>query len=332
MPAEKPADSWIVTEFEIIRTYFATQPVRRADVHLGIGDDAAVVQAPPSMETVVTTDVLVAGVHFFDDVDPAALGHKSLAVNLSDLAAMGAAPAWFLLDLTMPKVDKAWLDAFAGGLHELAQVYQVQLIGGDTSSGPLAVAIAALGLVPQGKSMRRDGAHVGDVIYVTGALGDAALALAARRGEHGIAPNDVAAARQRLERPDPRIAEGMGLRDFASGAIDISDGLIADLGHVLEASKVGARVNLGAIPVSAIYRAQMRKIGLDYALAGGDDYELCVTVPPANASRAEAFALASGFALTRIGEVTTGNVLEIVDSMGRPYQPKRKGHEHFARE
>jgi len=320
-----------VTEFEIIRAYFATQPVQRADVRLGIGDDAAVVQAPPSMETVITTDVLVAGVHFFDDVDPAALGHKALAVNLSDLAAMGAAPAWFLLDLTLPKVDKAWLEAFAHGLHELALTYQVQLIGGDTSSGPLAVAITAIGLVPQGKSMRRDGARPGDLIYVTGTLGDAALVLAARRGEYGVTAGDVAAVRQRLERPDPRIAEGVGLRDLASSAIDISDGLIADLGHVLEASKVGARVNLGAIPVSATYRAQMRKIGLDYALAGGDDYELCVTVPRADAIRAESLALASGFSLTRIGEIIIGNTLEILDSMGRPYQPKRKGYEHFTR-
>ena len=319
-----------MTEFEIIRAYFATQPVQRADVHLGIGDDAAVVQAPPSMETVITTDVLVAGVHFSKDVSPAALGHKALAVNLSDLAAMGAAPAWFLLDLTLPKVDNTWLDAFARGLHDLALVYQAQLIGGDTSSGPLSVAITAIGLVPQGKSMRRDGAHAGDVIYVTGTLGDAALVLAARRGEHAMTANDVAGARQRLDQPDPRVAEGVGLRDFASSAIDISDGLMADLGHILEASKVGARVNLGAIPVSPTYRAQMRKVGLDYALAGGDDYELCVTVPPANAVRAEALALASGFSLTRIGEIITGNTLEILDSMGRPYQPKRKGYQHFA--
>lgn len=319
-----------MTEFEIIRAYFATQPVQRADVHLGIGDDAAVVQAPPSMETVITTDVLVAGVHFAENVSPAALGHKALAVNLSDLAAMGAAPAWFLLDLTLPKVDNAWLDAFAHGIHELAQAYQAQLIGGDTSSGPLAVAITAIGLVPQGKCMRRDGAHAGDAVYVTGTLGDAALVLAARRGEHGMTANDVAAARRRLDQPDPRVAEGVGLRDFASSAIDISDGLISDLGHVLEASKVGARINLGAIPVSPTYRTQMRKIGLDYALAGGDDYELCVTVPPANAIRAEALALASGFSLTRIGEITGGNTLEILDSMGRPYQPKRKGYQHFA--
>ena len=320
-----------MTEFEIIRTYFATQPVQRADVRVGIGDDAAVVQAPPSMETVITTDILVAGVHFSENVDPADLGHKALAVNLSDLAAMGAAPAWFLLDLTLPKADEAWLNGFAGGLHELAQVYQVQLIGGDTSVGPLNVAVTAVGLVPQGKCMRRDGARPGDLIYVTGTLGDATLVLAARRGEHGISVNDVAAVRQRLDRPDPRVAEGVGLRDLASSAIDISDGLVADLGHVLEASKVGARVNLGAIPVSPTYRAHMRKIGLDYALAGGDDYELCVTVRSANAMRVEALALASGFSLTRIGEITTGDNLEILDSMGRAYQSRLKGYEHFTR-
>jgi len=320
-----------VNEFEIIRTYFATQPVRRADVHLGIGDDGAIVQAPPSMEIVMTSDVLVAGVHFFDNVDPASLGHKSLAVNLSDLAAMGATPAWFLLNLTLPKVENAWLHAFSGGLHELAQLYQVQLIGGDTSRGPLSVAITAIGLVPQGKAMRREGARVGDAIYVTGSLGDAALALAARQGEHGVTVGEVAAAVQRLDRPEPRVAEGVGLRDFASSAIDISDGLMADLIHVLEASHVGARVNLGTIPVSPTYRSQMRKVGLDYALAGGEDYELCVTVPVASGLRAEALALASGFSLTRIGEITTGDKLVVLDSMGRPYEPKTKGYDHFAR-
>jgi len=319
-----------VTEFELIRAYFASQPVRRADVHLGIGDDAAVVQAPPGMETVITTDVLVAGVHFLDDTDPVALGHKSLAVNLSDLAAMGAAPAWFVLDLTLPKIDRAWVDAYARGLHELAQSYRIQLVGGDTARGPLAIAITAIGLVPHGKCLRRSGARVGDMIYVTGTLGDAALALAAQRGEHGLASGDVAAVRHRLERPDPRIAEGIALRDGASSAIDVSDGLVADLGHVLEASKVGARLNLGAIPVSPTYRAQMRKIGLDYALAGGDDYELCFTVPPVQVSHINTLAIGSGFSFTAIGEVTAGNALEIYDSIGRIYQPKRKGFEHFA--
>ena len=179
--------------------------------------------------------------------------------------------------------------------------------------------------------MRRDGARVGDVIYVTGTLGDAALMLAARRGEHALSPDDAAAIRDRLERPVPRIAEGMELRNHVSSAIDISDGLVADLGHILEASAVGARLNLGAIPLSPTYRAHISQVGWDYALAGGDDYELCVTVPPARASRVDTLAEASGFALAAIGEITAGRTLEINDALGRAYRPKREGYQHFAR-
>lgn len=321
-----------MTEFDLIREYFAQQPVTRADVRIGIGDDAAVVRAPSGTDTVVTTDILTAGVHFFDDVDPAALGYKSLAVNLSDLAAMGAAPAWFLLDLMLPDVDTAWLRSFAGGLFELAQRHEVQLIGGDTSRGPLSIAITAIGLVPAGKGMRRSGARPGDVVYVTGTLGDAALALAQRRGECALAGADVAVIRDRLERPAPRIAEGLALRDLASSAIDISDGLIADLGHMLDAASVGARLNLTTIPLSETYRAHMPEIGWDYALGGGDDYELCVTVPPAKVSSVDALAEASGFSLAAVGEIIAGRGIEIADALGRVYQPKRKGFQHFASE
>lgn len=319
-----------MTEFELISTYFASQPVTRADTHVGIGDDAAVVQAPSGMETVVTTDVLVAGVHFLEDTDAAALGYKALAVNLSDLAAMGAAPAWFLLDLTLPETDAAWLKAFAGGLFGLAQEHEVQLVGGDTSRGPLSIAITAMGLVPEARSMRRRGARPGDVIYVTGTIGDAALTLATLRGEPVISSNELAAIRSRLERPVPRIAEGIALRDLASSAIDISDGLSADLGHILESSAVGARLNLSALPLSAVYRAHLSQLGWDYALAGGDDYELCITVPPAKVGRVDQLAEASGFRLSAIGEITESRGTEIYDALGRVYQPKQTGYQHFA--
>lgn len=283
------------------------------------------------MDTVVTTDVLVAGVHFPENTDPAALGHKALAVNLSDLAAMGAAPAWFLLDLTLPAPDADWLRAFAGGLFDLAQRHEVQLIGGDTSAGPLSIAITAIGVVPQGKCMRRAGARTGDVIFVTGTVGDAALALAALQGKETLADNDTETVRARLDRPLPRLAEGKALRDIATSAIDISDGLLVDLGHVLEASNVGARLNLTAIPLSAYYRRHLPQVGWDYALAGGDDYELCVTVPAAKVNRIDRLAETSGVQMTAIGEIVDGRGLEICDALGRAYHPKRKGFEHFAR-
>lgn len=319
-----------MNEFELIRNYFASQPVARGDTLVGIGDDAAVIQPPPGMDTVVTTDVLAANVHFFESIDPTALGHKSLAVNLSDLAAMGAVPAWFLLDLTLPEADADWLQAFAGGLFGLAQRYDVQLIGGDTARGPLSVAITAIGLVPEGKCMRRRGAQPGDVIYVTGTLGDAALTLAALRGERTLATDDLVVIRDRMDRPTPRVAEGIALRRQASSAIDISDGLTADLGHILQASGVGARLNLGALPLSAAYRKYLPQIGWDYALAGGDDYELCVTVPPGRVNSVDKLADASGFSMAAVGEITAGRTLEIYDALGRLYEPQRKGFEHFA--
>lgn len=319
-----------MTEFELIRTYFAAPPVTRGDVTVGIGDDAAVVRVPPGRDTVITTDALVAGVHFFEDADPEAVGHKALAVNLSDLAAMGAEPVWFLLDLTLPRPSAPWLRGFAAGLAELARRYQVQLIGGDTTRGPLAVVITALGLVPEAKALCRSGARPGDRIYVSGALGDAALALAVSRGRHRLAAPERAAIGARLERPMPRVSEGMALRDIASSAVDVSDGLLADLGHVLQASGVGARLTLDSIPLSAAYRAHLSEVGWDYALSGGDDYELCFTVPPAKREALEALTRERGFALTAIGEITSGAGLQVYDSQGRSYRPPRLGHDHFA--
>lgn len=319
-----------MTEFELIRSYFVQQNVSRPDVRIGIGDDAAYLRAPADIETVVTSDVLVSGVHFFDDVDPEALGHKSLAVNLSDLAAAGAEPAWFLLNLTLPNVDARWLERFAAGMFALAKANNVQLVGGDTTRGPLSIGITAIGFVPQGKGMLRSGARVGDAVYVTGALGDAALALASKRGTIRLSAKENEQVTQRLERPMPRLAEGLALRDVASSAIDISDGLLADLSHVLHASGIGARIELASVPLSVIYRAHLADVGFEHALAGGDDYELCFTVPPANLPALNALAAAQHFTFTRIGEITAGSALEIRDAAGNNYQPSRKGYEHFA--
>ncbi len=317
-----------MNEFELIRTYFACQPVARRDVALGIGDDAAVLQPPPGQQLVVTTDLLVSGVHFLPDVEPASLGHKALAVNLSDLAAMGAEPAWFLLNIALPLVDEKWLAGFCDGLFALARQYNVQLVGGDTSRGPLTIAIEAHGFVPAGQALTRSGARPGDRIFVTGTLGDAGLALRHRQGRLQLAAAELPACVKRLDRPMPRIEEGLLLRAVAASAIDISDGLVADLGHILEQSRAGARVDLGRLPVSSAYRAHLHDAGWDVALANGDDYELCFTVPPEKLTALE--KIKSRFPdITEIGIIESEPGLRIVDVAGKPYVPKTTGHDHF---
>ena len=317
-----------MNEFELIRTFFARQPVSRADVKIGIGDDAALLRPPHNQCLTVTSDLLVAGVHFFPDVDPVSLGHKALAVNLSDLAAMGAEPAWFLLNLTLPNVDVAWLEKFCQGMFELAREYNVQLVGGDTSRGPLAIGIEAHGFVPEAMALRRAAAKAGDRIYVTGTLGDAALALRHRRDEIRLPERDLAAVAGPLDRPTPRVREGMALRGIAHGAIDISDGLLADFGHILEMSEVGARLYLDRIPVSDVSRRHLKETGWETVLAGGDDYELCFTVPDKNVAALEKLRFACGFHC--IGEIEAAPGLRILDESGKPYHPKATGHDHFS--
>ena len=294
----------------------------------GIGDDAALLRPPHDQQLAVTTDLLVSGVHFFPDVDPESLGHKALAVNLSDLAAMGAEPAWFLLNLTLPEADTRWLERFCQGMFRLAREYNVQLVGGDTSRGPLAIAIEAHGFVPPSMTLRRSGAKAGDQIYVTGTLGDAALALQHRLGKLRLPERDLAAVAERLDRPTPRVREGMALRRIARGAIDISDGLVADLGHILERSQVGARVFLDRIPVSPRCRSHLRQAGWETVLAGGDDYELCFTVPRENIVALEKLQFSCGFQC--IGGIEQEPGLRIMDESGRPYHPQETGHDHFA--
>jgi thiamine-monophosphate kinase len=317
-----------MTEFELIRTFFARQDVARADVAAGIGDDAALLQPPAGQQLAVTSDLLVSGVHFLPDADPYLLGHKALAVNLSDLAAMGAEPAWFMLNLALPKADAAWLEPFCRGMFELAREHKVQLVGGDTSRGPLTIAIEAHGFVPAGQALRRSGAQAGDRIYVTGTLGDAALALRHRLGGIRLPETDLTAVAGRMDRPTPRVREGLMLRGLAHSAIDISDGLLADLGHILEMSRVGARITLEKIPVSPVCRAHLRETGWDTVLANGDDYELCFTVPEQHAAALEKLRPACGF--HQIGVIETEPGLRIMDASGQPYQPRRSGHDHFA--
>lgn len=317
-----------MNEFELIRSFFARQPVSRSDVAAGIGDDAALLRPPAGQLLAVTSDLLVSGVHFLPDADPYSLGHKSLAVNLSDLAAMGAEPAWFLLNLALPEVDARWLERFCAGMFDLARAHHVQLVGGDTSRGPLAIGIEAHGFVPEAAALRRSGARTGDRIYVTGALGDAAVALLHRLGKSRLSESDFAAVVERLDRPVPRVREGLSLRGLAHAAIDISDGLLADLGHVLELSHVGARIYLDKIPLSPICRAHVAKSGWEAPLAMGDDYELCFTVPPSMAGDVEKLQFACG--LHYIGEIEAEPGLRLVDESGGHYHPPFTGHDHFA--
>lgn len=318
-----------MTEFDLIRRFFAAQPINRADVVVGVGDDAAVIACPSGQQLVVTTDTLVEGVHFFPNSDPVALGHKALAVNLSDLAAMGAAPVCFTLALALPHADDKWLELLCEGMFGLARRYDVQLVGGDTVRGPLALTITAHGRVPADQALLRSGARPGDRIYVTGELGDAGIALREAQGTLRLSQTDSAIVTEHLERPMPRVAAGLALRGIATSAIDISDGLIGDLGHILDRSGVGAQVALDRLPVSNVYRSLLPQVGWDVALANGDDYELCFTVPPANLAALQRVVDALDCPVAHIGDIVVAPGLRIVDAAGRPYRPHAKAHDHF---
>lgn len=316
-------------EFELIQKYFAGATPTRADVVTGIGDDAAVTQLPPSHELVITTDTLVAGVHFPDGTAAADIGHKALAVNLSDLAAMGADPVWFTLNLTLPSLDTEWLRHFSGGIAALAREFGVQLIGGDTTRGPLAVGITAFGTVPRGSALYRRGARPGDRVYITGHVGDAAVAL--RVLQHGLhLPAEYqTAVLQQLHRPSPRVREGLALRGLASACIDISDGLVADLGHVLTASGVGATLDLKRLAVSPAYESVLAEIGWELALTHGDDYELCFTLPLAHLPAFNAVSPRFACGFSHIGDIDAELGLRIRDEAGAPYVPRTTGYDHF---
>jgi len=319
----------VANEFDLIERIRA-RAATRPDVILGIGDDAALLQVPAGHELAVTTDTLIAGVHFPADTAAQDIGWKALAVNLSDLAAMGAEPAWISLALTMPEPDAEWLDDFLDGFCELADEHRVALVGGDTTHGPLAMTITAHGLVPAGLAIRRDGAGVNDDIWVTGTIGDATGALSQWRGNALMS----AKLRYRLDRPTPRIAAGIALRGLASAAIDISDGLLADLGHVMRRSGAGAELDLGRLPTSRTLAEHFPDDAERWRLqlSGGDDYELCFTAAPAHALEIEQAMAACETSATVIGRITRETGLRLRTPEGEDFEPGASGYLHFGGE
>ena len=333
----QPAARSALTEFELIDRFFRQAEggaTRSRGVLLGIGDDAALLAPTAGSELVASVDMLVAGRHFFADVDSEALGHKALAVNLSDMAAMGATPRWALLAGALPDADPRWLDGFARGFFALAAAHGVELVGGDTTRGPLNLCVTILGEVPAGEALLRGGARAGDSIWVSGVLGDASLALAHRAGRVVLSHDEAAACESALLRPTPQVALGVQLRGLASAAVDVSDGLVGDLGHVLAASKLGAVLELAAIPRSTALGRQLdgsaHDIAMQCLLAGGDDYELCFTVSPSCDSRVAALAAELGLALHRVGTIVAGRDLIVRDPFGRPIEKLPRAFDHFA--
>jgi thiamine-monophosphate kinase len=315
-------------EFELITRWFQ-RPARRSP--LGSGDDCALLAPRPGMQLAVSTDMLVEGRHFLSTVDPQRLGHKSLAVNLSDLAACGAQPLAFVLALSLPRVDEAWLDGFARGLFALADLHECELVGGDTTRGPLCISITVFGEVPQGQALLRSGARAGDDLWASGSLGDARVALEVFRGKLSLPADAFEAARLRMELPTPRVELALALRGIATSAIDVSDGLVGDLQHVLAASRVGATIEAEAaaslLDCAAHVASQSR---LDFVLSGGDDYELLFTAPPAQRSAVEQAARRCGTRATRIGRIDAAPGCRVVDAQGRTLPANFESFDHFA--
>lgn len=321
-------------EFALIEEIRRRCAMVRADVTLGIGDDAALLQPPADSELAVSMDTLVAGVHFPNATTPFDIGWKTLAVNLSDLAAMGAEPAWATLALTLPSSDADWLASFCDGFAALAQQHGIALVGGDTTRGPLTITLTVHGFVPRGEALRRDGARAGDRVLVSGQPGEAAAGLTCFLGSallRAPADNDREHLLERLNRPQPRVALGLALRGIATAVIDVSDGLRQDLGHIAARSGLGATVRVDRLPQSDV----LARVGdadqrLRWQLAGGDDYELCCTVPPERVALAQAAAARCGVALTEIGEMQEGDAVRVVDMHGHDIALLRGGWEHFA--
>ena len=313
-----------VGEFDLIARIRA-RVATRADVVLGIGDDAALLAPPPGRQLVVTADTLNDGVHFPRGTSPADVGWKALAVNLSDLASMGAEPAWCTLSLSLPQSDPAWIEGFLDGFLDLAGQHGIALVGGDTTRGPLSIAVTAMGLVEPGRALRRDGARVGDEVWVTGTLGDAAGGLAL------LGREPVPALRARLDRPTPRVDAGRVLAGIATACVDVSDGLLADLGHVCARSHVAAHIDVDALPASAALReafGEADRIALQ--ASGGDDYELCFTAPADAGADIGAVSAQLGLRFTRIGRIVAGEGVHPVDAKSQRWLSPRRGYDHFA--
>lgn len=321
-------------EFDLIARYFNRVRNSRRDVELGIGDDCALLSVAEKQLLAVSTDTLVSGIHFLPDIDPADLGYKSLAVNLSDLAAMGADPAWLSLAITLPETNSDWLAKYSDSLFELLDYYGMQLIGGDTTRGPLSLTLTIYGLVPAGRALTRRGARIGDWVYVTGSLGDSAAGLAILQNQLSLDDGDARQALvQRHLRPQPRILQGQALRGLASSAIDISDGLIADLQHILKSSECGARINLDAIPHSHWLRDLVdEEQALRWALSGGEDYELCFTVPEINRGALDIALGHLGADYTCIGQIAPSSEGLRFFRNEQEIELNWKGYDHFSRQ
>ena len=324
----------MLSEFDLIKQYFKRARTGRAT--LGIGDDCALLSPPPGMQMAISSDMLVEGRHFFAGADPRMLGHKCLAVNLSDLAAMGAKPVAFTLALALPSADAPWLEAFSGGLFELADAFGCELIGGDTTKGPLNICITIFGELAPGHALRRDAAKPGDDIWISGSLGDARLALAGYWNEQSLAPDALELAARRMHMPSPRVALGMALGKTLSGvplahaAIDISDGLVGDLGHILAASSVGATLDVDALPAGPVLAQQGRDLRRRFTAAGGDDYELCFTAPPGRRAQIIEAGVQAATPVTRVGSIDTASCLRLVDAQGQPLDLALAGFDHFS--
>jgi len=333
-----------LSEFELIERFFKTHSEamlnsRENIVALGIGDDCALITPNQGEDIAITSDMLVEGRHFFADANPEWLGHKALAVNLSDLAAMGAKPIGFTLALALPAADPVWLKAFSKGLFDIANAYSCHLIGGDTTAGPLNICITAIGSVPKGKAIRRSMALDGDEIWVSGTVGDARLALAALRHEIHLPSEDLQQVEHRMHQPSPRVELGMQLRDIASAALDVSDGLLGDLRHILMQSQIDARVDLNKLPKSSTLQKQDVSIQNLFAACGGDDYELCFTAHPSQREKIQAISESLNLPLTSIGEILPREGFEVkihlLDASGKKLSdiesaPLLKSFDHFA--
>jgi thiamine-monophosphate kinase len=324
-----------VNEFELIARFFS-RPPRSPSVVLGVGDDAALLAPTPGCEIAASVDMLVAGRHFFFDTAPERLGHKTLAVNLSDMAAMGATPRWALLAGALPENDPGWLAAFARGFFALADAHGVDVVGGDTTRGPLNLCVTILGEVPAGTALTRGGARTGDDVWVSGMLGDAALAVAETKGRARLDADAATACRARLDTPTARVELGKALRGIATAAIDVSDGLTGDLGHILERSDVGAAIELARVPRSPVLDRMLaggeRPLALECLLAGGDDYELCFTAPASARAGIVAIMERLALPLARIGSIARDRGLSVVDEAGAPLSHLPPAFDHFAPE
>lgn len=315
-------------EFDLIAKHFTRATPGAV---LGVGDDCALLAPSPGMQLAVSSDMLLEGRHFSPQDSPAGIGHKSLAVNLSDLAAMGATPRWATLSIALPEANDAWLTAFTRGFFRMADLHGIELVGGDTTRGALTISITVMGEVPPGQALRRDGAQAGDDIWVSGVLGSAAMALAYRQGRVFMEQIDAAKVLPALYLPMPRVELGIALRSIAHSAIDISDGLLGDLGHILQRSHVGATLEFSTLPTLPVVQKYLHEaMARNCVLAGGDDYELCFTAPQSKRDAVLAAAADADVAVTRIGRITAETGLTVIDADGHPLAYERTGYDHFA--